>query len=262
MEALMDKKTRVRSPNYPFLTLEKGIEFVKGIYEHHNRYSVATEVAAKDMGVSPKGSYLAQHLAALSQYGLIDLEGETGSRKIKISDLAFKIMVDQRPDSEERDGLIKEAALKPTTFRKIFDAYPSGLPADSAIEYKLKAELAFNPKSVGDFISNFKSTMDYAKVYKSGIMGQEKTPIKEPDMNATDKVQVKDVPNVRISPPPITLDEREIANYPVGPGRRARIFFSGGSPTVESIEKLIKLLELNKEDFPLPGNNSNENKSN
>jgi hypothetical protein len=54
--------------------------------------------------------------------------------------------------------------------------------------------------------------------------------------------------------------EREIANYPVGRGLKARIFISGASPvTIKSIEKLIKLLELNKEDLPEISSDEKEN---
>ena len=57
------------------------------------------------------------------------------------------------------------------------------------------------------------------------------------------------IPGVHISPG--IAKKREIANYPVGPGLKARIIFSGESLiTTESIEKLIKLLDLNKKDLP------------
>ena len=61
-----------------------------------------------------------------------------------------------------------------------------------------------------------------------------------------DSLQGRPLPSISIS-----TNEREIANYPVGRGLKARILFSGETPiTSESIDKLIKLLELNKEDLP------------
>jgi hypothetical protein len=55
------------------------------------------------------------------------------------------------------------------------------------------------------------------------------------------------------------VNEREIANYPVGKGLKARILFSGERPiTEESIEKLIKLLELNKNDLPEANEKENQ----
>jgi hypothetical protein len=246
----MEKKKRIRSPNYPSLTLQKSLELVEALLKQHSRYFVALEVAGKCWDISAKSSYIAQHIAALMAYGLVDSEGEKDSKKIKVSDLAFKILSDKRPNSEDRETLIKEAALKPNMFKKIYENYPTVFPADDTLDYELKTKYGFNPDRVTDFINIFKQTFEFAKIYKSAIIGEEKTPIKEAEMLPTsDKIPLKETM-------PLGEKEREIANYPVGRGLKARILFSGETPiTTESIEKLIKLLELNKEDLPEPNEN-------
>jgi hypothetical protein len=255
-EEKKNQKKRIRSPNYPSLPLERSLRLVEALSKDHNRYFVPLEVAGKCWEISAKSSYMAQHIAALAAYGLIDSEGEKNSKKIKVSDLAFKILMDKRPDSEEREALIKEAALKPNIFKKIYETYPTVFPADASLDYELKTTHGFNPTSVSDFIDIFKQTFEFAKVYKSAIMGEEKIPIKEAEMlPTTDKIPFKELGK---EPKPLREGEREIANYPVGKGLKARILFSGGTPiTIESIDKLIKLLELNKED--LPESNEEEN---
>ena len=181
-EKKKEEKKRIRSPNYPVLTLGRSLELADILYKKHNRYAVALEVAAKAWDISPKSTYMARHVAALASYGLIDTEGEKDAKKIKLSDLAFKILVDKRSDSSIREALIKEAALKPEMFKKIYNAYPSELPGDDALDFDLKTQYKFNPVYVPDFISIFKRTIDYAKVYKSGIMGSENPPMEEPEM--------------------------------------------------------------------------------
>jgi hypothetical protein len=177
------KKKRIRSPNFPFISLEKSLEFIKIIYSAYDKHPVPLEVVGKAIGVSA-GSYLAQHVSAFTQYGLVGTEGEKDGRKIKVSDLAFKIIVDERPVSADRDDLIKQAALNPTMFRKIHGLYPNGLPAVSAgIEYDLRVDHGFNPKSIGDFINTFKSTMEFAKIYFSGEIGENNIDTEEPEMN-------------------------------------------------------------------------------
>jgi len=246
------KLLRLRSPNYPSLTLEKALELAEVLLKDHSRYPVSLKVAAESWGVSPESSYVAQHIAALSYYGLIATEGEKDSKKIKISELAYKILMDKRPDSQERKALILEAALNPGIIKKLFDTYPSGLPADHALEYELTTKHQFNPKSVTDFITLFKKNMDFAQIYKSGIMDGEKPPTKEPDMATTNENSlIKGQQSAKILSATIPLpNERKIAEYPVGRGLSARILVSGEAPfTMESFKKLINLLELTKEDI-------------
>lgn len=251
-----EKKKRVRSPNYPIFPIEKAIELANALFKSQARYQVPAEVAAKDWNISPKSSYLSQHVAAMSSYKLIDIEGEKDSRKVKISDLAFKIIIDTRPDSEDRKFLIAEAALNPAIFRNIYEKYPSGLPSDHALRYDLLTEYKFNPDSVDDFIKIMKQTFDFANIYKSGIIGDKNKPTEEPDIMQSDKTIIKEAASAKAAFPSFIAQgsassEREIANYPVGRGLKARILISGASSvTGDAIEKLIKLLELNKEDLP------------
>ncbi len=257
------KKGRVRSPNYPLLTLERSLSLTEALNRSHNRYLVPIEVAAKDWDISATSSYISQYIAALSAYGLIDVEGIKDAKKVKVSDVAFKIIMDKRPSSPDREILIKEAALKPNIFRKLCSTYPNGLPDDHALEYELVTTYNFNQNSVSDFITIFKKNIDFANVFETGIILEENNPIEEPKMvSIQDKAPVKDRGLLKESPIPVRIDEREIANYPVGRGLKARIIISGDSPvTMESIEKLIKLLELNKEDLPensSPGNDKCE----
>lgn len=198
-----EKSKRWRSPNYPLITLQRGFELIDILYKNHNIYFVALEVIGKDWGFSFKSSHLAQLISALTSYKLIDVEGVGNTRRIKISDFAFKIITDKRTETEEqRKILIQEAALGPDIFKKICTIYPSGLPADTALEYELIHQFRFNPKSVKEFIGIFRRTMAFAKIYESGIIGDENKPIKEPDMSIADSSPIKESPEMILSPPP------------------------------------------------------------
>ena len=247
-----EKKKRVRSPNYPVISLEKGIELAAALLKSQQRYPVSVEVAAKDWNISPKSSYLAQHVAAMSAYGLVDIEGEKESRKVKVSDLAFKIIIDKRPDSEDRKALIKESALTPNIFRKIYEGYPSGFPSDHALQYELVTSYKFNPDAVDDFMKIIKQTFSFANVYESGIIcGNEKT-TEVPDMNAKEFSSPSPSPSASPSssfcPSLVGGNEREIATYTIGRGLKARILVSGDQLTTkEAIEKFLVRLGEDKE---------------
>lgn len=248
----IEKKQRVRSPNYPIMALDKAIELADALHKNQNRYLVPIEAAAKDWGISTKGSYVAQHVATLSSYGLIDVEGEKEARKIKISELAFQIIIDKRPESQQRDALLREAALSPDIFNKIYEDYSSGLPADHTLEYELVGKYKFNQRAVRSFIDIIKTTFAFANVYKSDIIDGKNTPIEEPNMLTIDKTQIKDGLPGKITPPPIfvSANEREIATYTIGRGLKARILISGDQPTtLKSIDKLLNRMQEDKEDM-------------
>lgn len=181
------KKKRIRSPNFPIINLEKSLDLIKMVYSGYDRHPVPLEVLGKAINVSA-GSYLAQHVSAFTQYGLVGVEGEKKGKKITVSNLAFRIIVDERPISPERDDLLKKAALSPAMFRKIYDLYPNGLPADdSVIKYELRVDHGFNPNSINDFINVFKSTMEFANAYFSGKMDENdinSIDTEEPEMEA------------------------------------------------------------------------------
>lgn len=247
----IDKKKRVRSPNYPVIALEKGIELAAALFKSQQRYPVSVEVAAKDWNISPKSSYLSQHVAAMSAYGLVDIEGEKESRKVKVSDLAFKIILDKRPDSEDRKMLIKESSLNPDIFRKIYEKYPSGLPSDHALQYELVTSYKFNPDAVDDFMKIMKQTFSFANIYESGIVGGNDKLTEVPDMNTGAEKQ-KESPRKSFIPTEYhdPEGERMIATYTIGRGLTARILISGDQPTTKkSIAKLMARLSEDEEDL-------------
>ncbi len=253
------KTPRLRSPNYPALNLQKSLELAGKLFDVHRRHPIPLAVAAKDWGFVPESNYVAQRLAAIAAYGLVEIEGVKDTRKLTISELASNIFIDKRPGSTERAVCIKRAALQPDIFRKLYDAYPEELPADHLLEYELEKDHKFNPNSIRNFINILKATFDFAKVYESDILEAESLPDQEEKMiAASDKIPVKEGTTIRI-PAIIPLpDEREVANYPIGQGLKARILVSGKTPlTLRAIEKLVALLELNKEDLPEGGDGEN-----
>lgn len=246
----VDKKKRVRSPNYPFIPLGEAIEFARLLYKNQKQYSVALDIAAKDWDFrSAKTSYMSQHVAALSSYGLIDVEGGGSAKKIKISTLAFNILIDDRPQSETREKLIKEAALKPPIFKKIYDAYPSELPVEHTLDYELKTTYKFNPDSVMDVIKILRKTFDFAKVYKSGIIEKKDESTEDTDMDNADTIPLKPLEEngKGKNPPTGQPNTSKFGDFPIGENQNAIVTIYGTDPiTWHSIQNLIASLQLAK----------------
>lgn len=259
------KIKKPRSPNFPSLPLARTLELARSLLNKYARNSVHVIVGLRSLGYSHTGSSGMQVLASLIAYGLVDTEGSGEEKKIAISDLGFKILADNRAVSPEREEAIREAALNPPIFQKMLARYPHSLPADDALEWDLVSTFKFHKSSAIDFLKVFRQTLDYANLYQSGIIGDENQPLDWlPQTIEGDKPMIN-IPGQLESLPPMrtptaALDtiltrapegEREIANYPIGQGLKARILVSGKSPlTQKAIEKLVALLNLNKEDLP------------
>ncbi len=266
----MEEKKRMRSPNYPYISLERAVTLAENLFDSNKRYSVPLAAAAKSWEMSPTSSSIPRFIAALLSYGLLDSEGEKQDKRVKISDLAFKIIIDKRPNSLERKRALIEAAMVPIIFQKLTAHFPDGLPGDETLKYTLIADFKFNPESAGDVIKVFRETIDYTQFYESGIISEERTGSAEASMvnggvnDMSTKVSnpvERSVSTQRFGlhsdlPKPGTLGigidsslEREVAKYPVGKDTSIRLIATG-KITQKAIKKLIAILELNLEDFP------------
>lgn len=160
-------KTRTRSPGYPSLGLEEAIRRVGVLYDKAHGHKVGLESAASEWNSNTKSSSFLQAVSALKQFGLIDDEGKGDERQIGVSELAKSIVIDD-DDSPERLKAIKTAALNPPMHREIWDKYGGSVPpSDSPIRVYLLRErpvTKFHPDHVDGFISQFRSTIAYAKL--------------------------------------------------------------------------------------------------
>lgn len=245
---------KMRSPNYPSIPLEAAIELARKLWDKNKQNAVAFDFALGILGYSPKSSAGAQALAALTAYGLFNVQGIKNERRVSISDLALKIILDWKPDSPSRLLLLREAALKPLQFTKIKEEYPHNPPAIDALIYDLPLKHKFNPNSAKDFASVFLKTMDYAKVYESDIIPDEsKTPEDESMISQSETIgENGPAGSVKVIPQKsgTAAGDREKAMYSLGGDLKVKIIFSGRSPiTSKNIEKLMNLLNINKEDF-------------
>jgi hypothetical protein len=163
------KRTRTRSPAYPYINLETAIKRAKMFYEREGRNAAPVTVASKHWGMEPKSSAGAQIVAALISFGLMQDEGTGDKRKVKLSQSALKILLDVRPDSVERATVVKQAALSPKIHQAIFSRWGAGGISDDNLRHALIVEWEppFNENTVDGFIREYNDTMRFAKVGES-----------------------------------------------------------------------------------------------
>lgn len=164
-----DKKSRTRSPAYPFINLAAALKRAKEFYSKEQRNAASVKVAVKHWGYDEKSSGGKQTTAALINYGLMKDEGIGERRKVQLTQDALRVILDERPDSNERDQLIKKLALTPKINKELWAKWGHSLPSDGEIRHTLLVDWdpPFNDKAVDGFIKLYKDTITFAKLGES-----------------------------------------------------------------------------------------------
>lgn len=180
---MTDKQPRFRSPPYPYVGLGTAVAKADQLYNAVRHHAAALPTAAKAWDTGPKSSATAQSIGALIQYGLIDDEGSGDARKMKLTPLALKIVMDKRPESLERAEALKEAALTPRIFSELFAEYGVAKNVDDTLlVYALTAERVSNgrapysEKSAAEVLRVYRDTIDYAGLVDSDTEPDEGQP--------------------------------------------------------------------------------------
>ncbi|HWM32279.1 MAG TPA: hypothetical protein VNO69_11355 [Methyloceanibacter sp.] len=155
-----------RSPAYPGLPLSQAIAQAQALYDAEGKYAVPMPSAFTAWGYGAKSSGGRETRAALKYYGLAVIEGDGEKGKVKLTDDAFKVLLDQREDQSEKQALIRILALTPAIHKKLFQKFPDGIKSDATVEHYLTFEEGYNPAAAAELVAQFKATADYAGLFK------------------------------------------------------------------------------------------------
>lgn len=195
--AATPKRRTGRSPAYPFISVKKALEQAKALLDQEGEYSAPLSSAMTAWGYGTKSSGGRQTLATMKYYGLIDISGDGDARKVKVSDIARRILLDRREDDSERRSLIRRVALTPAAHKAIFENYPSRLASDGSVHHFLMFDLSFKPDAATDLLAEFKETAAFAGLYQSAISVDKEDDIRDngrtgdelPTVKAGDRIQ-------------------------------------------------------------------------
>lgn len=181
--ASVPKKSKVRSPNYPLVGLERAVELATMMHKQYGTHPVPLPLLHELWKVTKGSNTGNQWVAALASYGLIDVTGENENRRAAISKDGIRI-IGNAPDREQ---LLRDAAVRPAIHKEIMDHYGSaGLPANALLEQYLVWDRPegrrFNADSVKSFIARFRGTLDYA----GGIFGSKIDEDEDADEESSD----------------------------------------------------------------------------
>ncbi len=160
------KKSKDRSPTFPFITLERAIERARQFYAEEKRGIAPYSRAVIHWNYSEASSGGLQTVAALKNYGLMSEPSVpvAKGRSLQLTDLALRILLDQRPDSTERAAFIREAAFKPTVASEVYGKWAESLPQDATINHFLMLEKKFTEETAAKVTKIIKQNHTLAKI--------------------------------------------------------------------------------------------------
>jgi len=121
--------------------------------------------AIKHFGYSESSSGGRQTVATLIQFGLLEDEGRSENRHVRLTDRALTILLDE-PTSPARLLALRECATMPKLYSLILAKYATDLPSDHSLGFYLQKEFDFNPKTLKAFIQDFRGTLAFANVFE------------------------------------------------------------------------------------------------
>lgn len=236
---------KVRSPNYPSLSLGPALEAVRPAFKNENRNKMSRTVLAKHLGYNSLNGRSLGKIGAVRAYGLLDGSGD----ELRISDDAVVAL--NAPDgSTERTAALGRLALKPTLFQELRKDFPDTLPSLENLKFSL-IKRQFTPDAAEKAAKSYLATMnlvagipDAYNPVEDDEEGPEADPLAGirvippakagiPGPQAGTKVKVMD-------------GERELTTGLLSKDANFRLLVSG-PVGVKEIERLIAKLELDKE---------------
>lgn len=152
---------RERSPQFPYVGLDQSIEFAHLLYSKAKRSLIRLEDAAIIWNYSPSSSSVLRVVAALTTFGLAEDISENGERRVRITDLAVKILEDDRDGAKE--SAKREAAAKAAIIVEVFASWGNERPDDAIAISALKFDFGFGDTAAKRFLKVYDNTVPFLK---------------------------------------------------------------------------------------------------
>lgn len=223
---------RVRSPNYPALSLPEAISRVKTIHDREQHLAAPKEVIAKHLGYGGLNGASNKVLSAISKYGLLE---EVAGDKVKVSSAAISILFPHNP--EEKASAIKDAALKPPLFAEIFEEWQGSQPSDENLRsYLIRRNFASD--ALDRVIQAYRETMELVTRESGGYIASN---VLAPKGTTQEAVPMQSHTAARQTPPPPPVGEPFRVSFSPG-----GIDISGRVTDLESADELVRTINALK----------------
>jgi hypothetical protein len=234
----------------------------KKLWDAEKKTPVDVATIATAWGYSSVSGRVRTKLGALRKYGLLE-DTKDGAR---VSELAIRILY-AVPDTSDYIAFLREAALKPSLFRELYETHSGA--SEQAVKAYLVVKRGFSDKGASEAAKAFKESLEVAKLVDSDYtpLGSTSEEV-EDDMASPQIDQSPSVllsggrvavaapyPSAARSTPTGTMifageNTTPIGDWiPVSSDCKMRVW-ADGVVTKAGIKKLIKYLELIEDSFP------------
>jgi hypothetical protein len=237
----MDK--RVRSPNYPALSLPQAIEKSVLLYRNIHNHAAPREVVAKGMGYAGLSGPSSTVISALQKYGLLERAGE----EYRVSERALRILHPHSP--AERAAAVMEAGREPALFSEIAERFPGKMPNEELLRNYLMRK-GFAPSALAGVISAYRETSEMVEREGAGYDSRTAPPEEGSETMLSAEPISTSAPV--ISQPKMNVlsgNERSIGRYDFEGGAFVRIAASPDLDTETALDMVETLIGLKRKEL-------------
>ncbi len=237
---------RVRSPNYPAISLTEAIGRIESIYREINRHAGPREVIAKAMGFGGLNGASATVISALHKYGLLDRDGD----EVRVSDRALRIL---HPHSDsERSAAVVEAGRAPSLFAELAEKFPGRVTNQDLLKNYL-IRRGFAPSALDAVVAAYLETSEIvARESESSAVGQLRGGEHIATVSAAS--HPGPIPQERVVLSSAvqqagTTGERSMGRYDFEGGAYVRIVAGGEIDTLDALDMVETLVQLKRREL-------------
>ncbi len=229
----MTKMTKLKSQNYPAISLADAVLRTRLIYEQERARTVDEITIAKALSYSVSGTAFSSVISALIKYGLLQ---SIEPSLFKVSEDAENIILLSRGHLE-RIKALRNIAFYPYLFAKLYEFSEGQLPSDELL-YSLLAKMGFNSKTMKNVVHSYLDMLKFVQEEESFVARNAEL----------DKQLAKDLGLSHSGKANSSTLFGQTLFYQIASDCTARIEFNG-PVTQKGVEKLVALLELNADVF-------------
>ncbi len=254
-EREMERRSRTRSPSFPFISLPKALERVRALFEVAGHREVDFEELAEAWNYGIHSSGALQTIGALGQFGLLEGRGPSRARRFQLTREAVHLVDEPDLGSESYRAGLRRTALRPKIFSELAHQFSEKELTDAGlIRYLVQGrreirELPFTEKGAKDVAARVRETFDFAGIDLDRPLDKVEaglSPTSTDQPAALPAVQVhSDRPESSTSPA-LAESERLLLGGELGADSYYRVIIRGKFGATE-IEGLMRQLQIVKE---------------